>query len=295
MQFMYRLAHLTDPHLPPLPRPRLAELAGKRLLGFVNWRLFRHGAHRGDVLQQIVEDLKASAPDHIAFTGDLVNIALAAEFAPARAFLDRLGPPDRVSFVPGNHDIYVRATAGHAATAWAEYMAGDAGSAGFPYLRRRGPLALIGLNSGVPTRPLMASGALGAPQRERLAAMLRENKGMFRVVLIHHPPLGHRPRHKRLTDAAPFLDVLRAEGAELVLHGHDHVHRLDWVESGDGRIPVVGLPSCSAAPGAKHDDPAAYNLYCVDGEPGRWRCEMMSRGIDAGGGVAELARRVLRA
>ena len=290
---MFLLAHLTDPHLPPLPRPRLTELASKRLLGFVNWRLFRHGAHRGEVLQAIVDDLKAANPNHIAFTGDLVNIALAAEFAPARAFLDRLGPPDLISFVPGNHDIYVRATADHAATAWAEYMAGDAGHAGFPYLRKRGPVALIGLCSGLPTRPLMASGELGLPQRERLAEVLSASKDMFRVVLIHHPPLGHRPRHKELIDAKTFLEVLRGHGAELVLHGHDHVHMLNWAEGPDGRIPIVGLPSCSAAPGAKHDDPAAYNLYGIDGEPGRWQCEMISRGIRPGGGIAELARQTL--
>ena len=107
---MFVLAHLSDPHLGPLPRPRLAELASKRLLGFVNWHLRRHACHRPDVLDALIADVSAAAPDHIAITGDLINIALEEEFGPARAWLDRVGAPDRVSFVPGNHDIYVRAT-----------------------------------------------------------------------------------------------------------------------------------------------------------------------------------------
>ena len=291
---MFLLAHLSDPHLPPLPRPRLAELAGKRLAGFVNWQLFRRPWHRAEVLQAIVQDVKANAPDHIALTGDLINIALAAEFAPGRAFLARLGTPDHVSFVPGNHDIYVRATAGHAAAAWGEYMTGDDGARGFPYLRRRGPVALIGLSTGLPTPPLMASGELGAEQCERLAVLLRECKGAFRVVLIHHPPLGPRPHHKRLVDAEAFLEVLHQHGAELALHGHDHVAMLNLTDSIDGPVPLIGVPSCSVAPGAREDDPAAYNLFSIDREPDGWRCEMISRGISEDGEIVEIARRILK-
>jgi 3',5'-cyclic AMP phosphodiesterase CpdA len=290
---MFLLAHLSDPHLPPLPHPSLAELASKRLLGFTNWQLFRRRWHRAEVLQAIVQDVKTCAPDHIALTGDLINIALAAEFAPGRAFLDRLGAPDHVSFIPGNHDIYVRSTAGHAAAAWDEYMTGDDGARGFPYLRRRGPVALIGLSTGLPTLPLMASGELGAGQRERLAALLHQCKGAFRVVLIHHPPLGPRPHHKRLVDAEAFLEVLHQHGAELVLHGHDHVNMLNLADSIDGPVPLIGVPSCSVAPGAKEDDPAAYNLFSIDRDADGWRCEMVSRGISEDGSVVEVGRRIL--
>ena len=108
---MFVLAHLSDPHLGPLPRPRLAELAGKRAAGFFNWRRKRHRIHRADVLARITADLKAQAADHIAVTGDLVNISLAGEYAPASAWLAALGPPRDVTLVPGNHDVYVRAAA----------------------------------------------------------------------------------------------------------------------------------------------------------------------------------------
>jgi hypothetical protein len=53
---MFVLAHLTDPHLGPLPTPQWTELVGKRAAGFLNWRRKRHRIHRGDVLARIVAD-----------------------------------------------------------------------------------------------------------------------------------------------------------------------------------------------------------------------------------------------
>jgi 3',5'-cyclic AMP phosphodiesterase CpdA len=105
---MFRLAHLSDPHLGPLPDPKLLQLFSKRLLGYLNWQRNRSKFMGGNHLEQLVEDMKAQAPDHIAVTGDLVNIALPLEISGARAWLDELGAPDQVSVVPGNHDAYVR-------------------------------------------------------------------------------------------------------------------------------------------------------------------------------------------
>src|SRR5664279_4271725 len=84
----FTLAHLSDPHLPPLPAPRWRDLLGKRALGYLNWTRNRHKYHRRDVLDALVADMQAQAPDHIAVTGDLVNLALEAEFGPARAWLE---------------------------------------------------------------------------------------------------------------------------------------------------------------------------------------------------------------
>jgi 3',5'-cyclic AMP phosphodiesterase CpdA len=296
---MFVLAHLSDPHIGPLPRPRLIDLAGKRLLGFANWHLRRHACHRPEVLDAITADVTAAAPDHIAVTGDLINIALEQEFAPARAWLDRLGSPDRVTLVPGNHDAYVRATAHHAARTWDPYMRGDAdamdGATGFPFVRRRGPIALIALSTAVPTAPFMATGRIGARQLAQFAAILARLKGeaTFRVVLIHHPPAGVRARHKRLVDAAAFVQVLEQHGADLVLHGHDHLHSLAWLDGPNARIPLVGVPSSSESTQGRYDA-AAYNLYRIDGKAGSWSCEAITRGHGPRcNGIHELKRQVL--
>jgi 3',5'-cyclic AMP phosphodiesterase CpdA len=293
---MFVLAHLSDPHVGPLPRPGLAALAGKRAFGFANWHLRRHGSLRPAALDAITEDVRSAMPDHIAVTGDLINIALEQEFAPALAWLERLGPPERVTLVPGNHDAYVRATELHAARIWDAYMRGDSDhgeAARFPFLRRRGPVALIGLSTALPTLPLMATGLIGPEQLTQFAALLERIEGLFRVVLIHHPPAGLRARHKRLVDAAALVEILRQRGADLVLHGHDHLHSLNWLAGPHGRIPVVGVPSSSETRNTPKRHPAAYNLYRIEGTPGAWRCEAISRGMRTDLGVRELRREIL--
>src|SRR3954453_9281925 len=121
----FTLAHLSDPHLPPLPKARLRDLAGKRALGYLNWTRNRHKIHRREVLDALVADLQAQRPDHIAVTGDLVNIALEAEFAPAGAWLQSVGTPEHVTLVPGNHDAYARDTHHRCAEIWRDYLRGD--------------------------------------------------------------------------------------------------------------------------------------------------------------------------
>ena len=154
---MFTLAHLSDPHLAPLPEPRWSELIGKRATGYLNWRRRRRFIHDAKTLGKIVADMKAQAADHIAVTGDICNIALQEEFDRGRKWLQDLGSLRDVSFVPGNHDAYVSKAVRYAPL-WAPYMSGDDGAAGFPFVRRRGPLALIGLSTAVPTPPFMATG-----------------------------------------------------------------------------------------------------------------------------------------
>ena len=65
---------------------------------------------------------------------------------------------------------------------------------------------------------------------------------------------------------------------------------LNWLDGPNGtRVPAVGVPSASSAPGKGKAD-AAYNLYRVDGAPGAWHCEMISRGLAPAGDVGELLR-----
>ncbi|SFJ13053.1 metallophosphoesterase family protein [Bradyrhizobium sp. cf659] len=284
----FTLAHLSDPHLPPLPKPRLIELAGKRALGYVNWTRNRHKYQRREVLDALVADAKAQAPDHIAVTGDLVNLALEAEFAPARAWLDDVGPPDRVTTIPGNHDAYVRATFDRFGETFAPYLASDDGSVGFPALRRRGPLALISLSTAVPTLPLMATGTLGRDQLAALEQVLERlaTEDVFRVLLVHHP-LKSDARHKRMTDAADLLALLKRHGVELVLHGHDHIHSTMWFEGPNGNIPVIGVPSASALAHG-HYPAAAYNLFTIEKDNAGWRCEQTVRGLGSGFQIREI-------
>jgi 3',5'-cyclic AMP phosphodiesterase CpdA len=290
---MFVLAHVSDPHMASSPRP--AELAGKRGLGFINWHRKRKFIHRPEARAALTRDLKACGADHIAVTGDLVNFSLAAEYARARAWLESLGSPRDVTVVPGNHDTYVRGTASAPAASWGDYMRGDDGLQRFPFVRRRAAVALIALSSALPTGLLMATGRLGDSQLSRLAQTLQQTRGLFRVVLIHHPPLSPPRRYlRRLTDAADLRAVLAAHGAELLLHGHDHRRALVWLEGPNtSKIPAIGVPSASARAPHGRENGAGYTIFRIDSAAGGWRCEMVARGLAADSTVGETARQQL--
>jgi len=273
------IAHLSDPHLTtPVPGP-LPRLGMKRLLSYLSWRRKRRHRHQQGILAAVVDDLRAGAPDHLLVTGDLTHLGLPGECREALAWLRRLGEPAGVSVVPGNHDCLVAADWASSAGLWRDFFASgpapcpaagtvprpDAGSARdapFPMLRRCGRVALVGLNTAVPTRPLLASGRLGAVQRERLGTLLETlgREGLFRLVFLHHSPLpdGHAWR-KRLRDAGALLEVLRATGAELVVHGHGHHEALATVATSAGPMVVVGAPSASLT----GDFQAGWNRYLI--------------------------------
>lgn len=291
------IAHLSDAHIGPLPRPTLRQLAGKRGLGYVNWRRARYREHDMELLARLVADLNAQKPDHVAMTGDILNIGLPAEFPAAAAWLSTLGAPRDVSFTPGNHDAYTRDAMRRLDGTFAPWVAGDApGGPIFPYLRIRGDVALIGLSSGLPTGPLMATGRLGAAQLSRFETLLRETgeKNLARVVLIHHPPLrGGASPMRRLVDADALEAALGRAGAELILHGHNHVGSIAYLKTpasraAGGRIPIVGVPSASSASRAPRHR-AAYHLLRLERAGGAWRTFGHARGpLDASRDVGEL-------
>jgi len=292
---MFTLAHISDPHIPPMPELPLSGLIGKRVTGYLNWKLRRGVHHSRKVLDTLVDDMLAHLPDHIAVTGDLANLATAPEFETGRAFLQSLGDGKRVSVIPGNHDAYVRGAQDVYLGDWREYLAGDTpAGAPFPYLRRRGPLALIGLSTAVPTPPFFASGRLGSAQMDRFAAMLDGlmQQQCFRVVMIHHPPAGKRPWLKRLEDARDFRDAIARLGAEMILSGHDHIAAVNEIPGLRRNVPVVQVPSASATPGDPRGG-GAYNLYRIGGRPDGWTCEMETRGVTASGGVETLMKKKL--
>lgn len=287
---MFRLAHLSDFHIAPLPRSMLVELAGKRITGYLNWRLRRVSDHRVTVLEQLIDDVLAARVDHAAVTGDLVNIAAAAEFDPARRLLERVGAPDRVSVTPGNHDVYTRAAIRLVHAAFGPFMIGDDAPApasladAFPFVRTRGGVALIGLNSGVPTPPFHATGTLGQAQLVALENALGtcQRAGLARVVLIHHPPFAIEPK-KSLTDHLALAEVLKARGAELVLHGHTHKGTIRSLPGPAGDIPVVGAPAASQIAGRERE-PAAWNLLTIRGGPDAWSITLNRRAADGATG-----------
>ena len=297
---MFRLAHLSDIHLGPLPEVKRRELLSKRITGYANWRLNRKGEMDDRFLDGLVEHMLAAKPDHIAVTGDLVNLALKEELRLARAWLDTLGNPRDVSAVPGNHDTYVPGALERIIELWQLYMTGDDEQSGnpFPYLRERGHVAIIGTNSGRATMPFMATGSFRSQQAKDTKALLNTAKddGKFRVVLIHHPPFKDATVwNKRLIGSSRFRDMVAKHGAELILHGHTHIVSREDIDGPDGPVPVIGVPAASKAPRMANEDGefrgrpgGRYNLFSISGAPGDWSCRMEEFGYRDGSETVEL-------
>jgi 3',5'-cyclic AMP phosphodiesterase CpdA len=283
------LAHLSDPHLADDQDIQFVDFFNKRFFGYLKWRLKRRSGHRGEVLTGLIQDIRSNRPDHIAVTGDLTHLGLPAEFEKAKELLGALGSASQVTIIPGNHDAYVAGALDCRLADWADYMVSDglkfcdgvqiSVSDVFPSLRIRGPVALIGVSTAKPCSTFLAVGCIGSDQLKQLQKMLIETgqKGLFRVVLIHHPPIsGVVSWRKRLTDAEEFQKTLQDCGAELILHGHSHHSSQTYLKTSDGRIPVIGVPSASAAA----ENPrrrARYHLYHVARKADGWQIRVCVR------------------
>ncbi len=288
-----------------MPRARRRDLVSKRILGYVNWHRGRKLVHRRAVLDLLTHDLTERKPDHIAVTGDLVNLGLPEEFLRAAEWLHHLGNSRDVTAIPGNHDAYVRLHPERSTGHWQPFMESNAAGEAlfstpatrFPFVRRFGDVAIIALSSAIPTMPFVAAGRIGSLQRTYLASALdiAQRADLFRVVLIHHPPLpGQAGWRRGLRDASKIRDVFARHGAELVLHGHDHAQTVHELSTATGPAFIVGVPSASEA--VEGGIPAArYNEYSIARADGGWRLEMAGRSVAASPEhVWECERRVLR-
>jgi 3',5'-cyclic AMP phosphodiesterase CpdA len=301
----FAIAHLSDVHLSPVRGFTPRHWNAKRALGFVNWQRNRRHVHLRAVADRIVADIKLHAPDHIAITGDLINIGLPHEYQAAAQWLATVGSPDRVSLVPGNHDIYTPLHGDPGVGRWQAYMSSnearaempEAAQSQFPYVRRFGPVAIVGLCSAVETPPGIATGRVGPRQLEAATRVLEQlaHDAAFRIVMIHHPPLPGqtRPRHQ-LLDATAVADALTKSCADVVLHGHTHLPTHIALPRAGRPLHVIGVSSASAGTRRGPEPLAQYNLLRITGLTHHWHVELRRRGLQTPeGGIADLHREVL--
>ena len=309
---MFTLAHLSDLHATPIPLRSVPSMSFKQTLGWLKWTLQRSKEHRTEVLDALVADLQTAQPDHVVVTGDLTNLGMEVEFPAAVTWLQRLGGPQRVSIVPGNHDTYTFSSPTVLWRHWLEYLQSDSQDrttpsatslseskqcCDFPTLRIRGPVALIGVSSAQPTNLFYANGSVGKTQLERLEHLLHNlaESSLCRVVLIHHPLSKEGiTQRRRLSDAQAMQEVLQRAGADLVLHGHTHRTSMVTVPGRDNPIPVVGVRSSSAI-GRKPHKRARYHLYRIERlhppqDRCRFRITMITRSYESGQGNFQLIK-----
>ena len=255
------------------------------------------------MLDRIVADLMAQAPDHIAVTGDLVNIGLPQEHINALAWLESLGAPrarDRHPRQPRH--LFAPAAAIPARRAgrptWPPARKGAAHAepgGAFPFVRMLGRVAIIGVNSAVPTPPLVASGRVGEEQLARLGTVLERlgRADVFRLVLIHHPPLpGQASAFAGSRTPPPWRRCCRGTAPSSSCTATTIATCWPGAPPARRAVPVVGAPSASLGRPHKGEPLARYNLYRIAGPP--WQIELVGRGLEeVGGPIVELERRML--
>ena len=294
---MFKLAHISDIHLGPLPALSFRELASKRITGFVNWHRNRRKHLYPNALNLVLAAIRTVEPDHLAITGDMVNLASGAEILAATEWLRLAGTPENVTVVPGNHDAYVPGAYDRTMCAWHNFVRGDntpdvwdEDRRLFPAVRRRGQVALIGCSTALATPPFAASGFFGDKQAKALTEQLKRagDEGLFRCVMIHHPPVrGATALHKRMIGISRFGEALEEAGAELVLHGHTHLDTVYRLKGKTGSVPVVGIASASQGPNG-HNPPAGFNLFEIEGEAGRWQVKRKRHALNRSGTAVTL-------
>jgi 3',5'-cyclic AMP phosphodiesterase CpdA len=275
-----RIAHFSDLHVLALQGVKAHRFFNKRVTGWVNLRVKRAHKHRPGHVRAVAREITRAKVDHVVITGDLTNLALEQEFVAVRELLEEdLGlEPGQISAVPGNHDLYTRgAMRDQRFTRYFhDYVASDLPElcadiplGRFPFVKLRGPCAIIGLSSAVPRPPLMASGNLGKAQLEAFSRILEhpEVKRRTPVILLHHPIHNPPSRMKTIVEGLWDADRLIAKiaGLErgLLLHGHLHVRRQRAMGTPVGELLSVGATSASLHHENEHKM-AGFNLYEFD-------------------------------
>ena len=288
---VFRIAHVSDLHVLSATGAEWRRmLFNKRLTGHANLILRRGRVHRREYLRAVLAAASAQA-DHVVVTGDITNLSLESEYEAARELLDEMARAVEVTVVPGNHDIYLPSIhrEGRFQHHFEPFMrtdlpqfAVDLQAGPFPFVKLRGPVALIGLSSAVPRPPFVSAGYLGHEQLDALARLLAhpEIRSRTPVLLIHHPPVDARWPVVRLrdglVDAAALRRTLAGLSSGLVLYGHTHVRVHCRLATARGTLDVV------SASGAALDHPdiavrAGFNQY----------------GITSDGGIASVASQVV--
>lgn len=234
------LAHISDPHLPPPHIPWSAFFLNKRLLSALLWKQKRSKQLQPHINSSLLEHIRRfKTVSAIMVSGDITNFGTREEYMASVPWLRHL--PAAPIVVPGNHDAMVAALPENSLDLWKEWS-GDT----YPFVRYIDHVAIIGLNSAIPTLPFTAYGRVSSAQLLHLDSLLKTlgEQGYCRVIMIHHPPKkGLLKTKKSLLNLKKVSEILRKRGAELVVHGHSHNATVTTVENTD--IPLLGVGAAS--------------------------------------------------
>jgi 3',5'-cyclic AMP phosphodiesterase CpdA len=179
------------------------------------------GTERPAVVEALVRLALTLKPEVVLLSGDITQRATRAQFAAARAFVQRLQVPHCLA-VPGNHDIPLWHLPLRVLWPYARYRA--AFGADLEPSLETDDLLLLALNTTRWWRH--EDGQLSAAQVERVARRLAQARpAQRRLVVVHQPLVVTRPEDdkNRLHGHAAALQAWGAAGVDLIIGGHIHL------------------------------------------------------------------------
>ncbi len=274
------LGHISDLHVLEVRDIRPWQFLNKRLLGSANLLMKRNKSHSTAVVERALHRLDDLGVDHIAITGDLTNLALPSEFDAARRVIATI--PDstqRVSVIPGNHDYYTPDAERDMRfeRTFADYLTSDLPdyqeASGYPFCHLRDDVAIVGLNSGIATAPLYATGFVRKHELDAARALLADPvvRERFVVVMIHHHllPFEHSKVEylRRLVNANEVLRTLREANVDLAIHGHNHHFSTISIPhlGGPGTMRICEAGSTSTTTYSDAVFGGKFNIYEISG------------------------------
>jgi len=223
-----RIAHLSDSHMLD-PRPSRTRSGWSMRVRFLSFGRPLDADNRRRKLSRSLEAARETGARHIVLSGDLTEVGAPGEYEALAEVLHDSGiAPDKLTLVPGNHDLY------SAPDAWKWALEGPLAAFAKTSASEPGKLVDVGGASLLPLdvafhQPVTRSaGCIDASTIEALQARATDPTLSRKplVIVQHHPPFVRTTRAwdwiDGLVGAQRMMGLLEAFRHLFVLHGHLH-------------------------------------------------------------------------
>jgi 3',5'-cyclic AMP phosphodiesterase CpdA len=239
-----RIAHLSDAHVLD-PRPSRTRPGWSMRVRFLSLGRPLDAEGRRRKLQRSLATARQVGASHVVVSGDLTEIGTPGEYETLADVLHESGfAPERITLVPGNHDVYSTADAWSWAmhgplAAYAPTSAAEPGK-----VIDLGAAAILPVNCTFHQPVTRSAGILADDAMDTIARRAADLALAGKPLLLvqHHPPFVRKTSALHWIDglvgATRLMTILESFRNLFVLHGHLH-HIVDRV-IGTGVARILG-------------------------------------------------------